>query len=149
MKRGRILGIDHGTRRIGLAVSDESRLIARELTIITRKSKVEDFARIRNIIFQERITALVIGIPTNYEGASTQADQVRRWVDHLAETISDCPIALWDEQLSSVDAHELARDRRRKPSAPVDDLAARVILQSYLDALRAGLAAPPEGPADS
>jgi RNase H-fold protein (predicted Holliday junction resolvase) len=53
------------------------------------------------------------------------------------------PIVLWDEQLTSVDAVEIARRQRRKREAPIDDLAARVMLQSYLDALRDGLAAPP------
>jgi putative Holliday junction resolvase len=138
----RLLGIDHGTKRIGLAVCDTSGLIARELTILKRKSKAEDFARISHILQQERIEAIVVGIPTNYEaheGQYSQADTVRLWVERLAETTS-LPIILWDEQLSSADARELARSKRRKPTDPIDDLAARVILQSYLDAVRDGLA---------
>ncbi|MBZ0301928.1 MAG: Holliday junction resolvase RuvX [Anaerolineae bacterium] len=138
----RFLGIDHGTKRIGLAVSDASGLIARELTILKRASKTEDFARLGQIIRQEHIEAIIVGAPTNYEahpGQYSQADTVKNWVALLAET-TPLPIVLWDEQLSSADARELARSKRRKPTDPIDDLAARVILQSYLDALRDGLA---------
>lgn len=145
MTSGKLLGIDHGLKRIGLAVCDESRLVARELTIINRKSKAEDFARINHIAAEQRVVAFVVGIPTNYEaapGAYLQADKVKTWVGHLAETTT-LPIMLWDEQLTSEDAHELARQKRRKLDAPIDDLAARLILQSYIDALRDGLA---EGP---
>lgn len=145
MIEGRLLGIDHGLKRIGLAVSDASGLVARELTVIKRKSKAEDFAKINHIAAEQRVIALVVGLPTNYEaapGTHTQADTVRLWVERLRETTT-LPVVLWDEQLSSEDARELARQKRRKPTEPIDDLAARVILQSYLDAVRDGMAAPP------
>lgn len=145
MIEGRLLGIDHGLKRIGLAVSDASGLVARELTVIKRKSKAEDFAKINHIAAEQRVIALVVGLPTNYEaapGTHTQADTVRLWVERLRETTT-LPVVLWDEQLSSEDARELARHQRRKPTEPIDDLAARVILQSYLDAVRDGMAAPP------
>jgi RNase H-fold protein (predicted Holliday junction resolvase) len=70
---------------------------------------------------------------------------VRAWVEHL-RAATTLPIVLWDEQLTTVDAQDLARSLRRKPRAPVDDLAARLMLQSYLDALRDGLAEPPPAP---
>lgn len=142
---GKLLCIDHGLARIGLAVSDLSRLVARELTIIRRKSKREDFARINNIAAEQRVVAIVVGLPVNLDAAPethTQADTVRRWVEHYAATTT-LPIIFWDEQLSSLDARELAKQKRRKPGEPIDDLAARVILQSYLDAVRDGLAEPP------
>lgn len=138
MTSGKLLGIDHGLKRIGIAVCDASRLVARELTIINRASKADDFARINTLAAQENVVGLVVGIPVNYEGSSSQADIVKNWVRHLRKTTS-LPIVLWDEQLTSEDARELARQKRRKPTAPIDDLAARIILQSYLDALRAGL----------
>lgn len=138
----KLLGIDHGLRRIGLATCDPSGLIARELTIIQRRSKAEDFEKINTIIQQERIEGVVVGIPTNYEaheGQQSQAKSVMKWVNQLTEAI-EVPVALWDEQLSSADARELARSKKRKPTDPIDDLAARVILQSYIDAVRDGLA---------
>lgn len=138
---GRLLGIDHGLQRIGLAASDASQMIARELTILQRKSKAEDFARIKNIVSQEKILGIVLGMPYNdsiEEGVHQQADTVRTWAARLAEAIS-LPILLWDEQYSSVDAVELSKQKRRKPRDPIDDLAARVVLQRYLDARRDGL----------
>ena len=121
------VGIDHGLRRIGLATCDVSGLIARELAIIERKSKAEDFELINQTITQEEIEAIVVGIPTNYEALDNQQSQaksVRKWVAQMAET-TDLPIVLWDEQLSSADARDLARSRKRKPTDPIDDLAAR------------------------
>ena len=142
----RLLGVDHGSKRIGLAICDPLGMFARELAIIKRATDEEDFARIRQIVKQEGVEAIVIGIPTNYEahpGQQSQADEVKQWVEALGKQVS-LPMVLWDEQLSSADARELARSKRRKPSDPIDDLAARVILQSYLDALRDGLAQSPE-----
>jgi putative Holliday junction resolvase len=141
----RLLGLDHGSKRIGLAISDPLGMFARELTIIKRTTDEDDFARIRQIVTQEAVEGIVIGVPTNYEarpGQQSQADEVRQWVEALGKQVS-LPLVLWDEQLSSADARELGRSKRRKPSDPIDDLAARVILQSYLDALRDGLAEPP------
>ncbi len=145
MIQGRLLGIDHGLKRIGLAVSDASGLVAKELAIIKRSSRAEDFAKINHIAAEQHVIAIVVGVPTNYEaapGQHTQADTVRLWVERLREMTS-LPIVLWDEQLSSEDARTLARQQRRKFTQPIDDLAARVILQSYLNAVHDGLAAPP------
>lgn len=146
----RLIGIDHGVVRIGVAVSDPLRLVARELTIITRTSKREDFARLNTIAAEQKASAFVVGIPSDFDqrpGEYTQADKVRTWIDRFAETAT-LPIVQWDEQLTSVDAQELAKRLKRPRRAHVDDLAARLILQSYLDALRDGLApAPPEPPA--
>lgn len=145
MNAGRLLAIDHGLKRLGIAVSDPSRLVARELAIIHRKSNVEDLEKISRMIAEQGAVALVIGVPTNYEGSESQAGMVKAWVKRLTKNVP-LPIVLWDEQLTSADARELARQQRRKQDAPVDDLAARVMLQSYLDALRDGLAeAPPAG----
>lgn len=149
MTVGRLLGIDHGLKRIGVAVSDESGLVARELTIIHRKSKKEDFIKLNHIAQEQRVIAIVVGIPSDVDAPPdtyTQADRVRKWVANYSET-TDLPIVLWDEHLSSVDALELARRHRRKSESPIDDLAARLILQSYLDALHDGLATPPPRPA--
>lgn len=141
---GKLLGIDHGIKRIGLAVSDAMGVTARELRIIYRKTRAEDFALLNQIAQAENVVAFVVGIPNNLasEGGHQQADTVRLWISRLQETTS-MPIIEWDEQLTSVDAHELANYLGRKPQMPIDDLAARLILQSYLDALHDGLATLP------
>lgn len=144
---GKLLGIDHGLARIGVAVSDALGVSARELRIIQRTSKKADFALLNQIAAQEGVVAFVVGIPHNDgpPGAHTQADTVRRWIDRFQQATA-LPILEWDEQLSSEDAKELAKQQGRKPTEAVDDLAARVILQSYLDALHDGLATPPPRP---
>lgn len=140
---GRLMGIDHGLKRIGIAVSDSSGLVARELAIIHRKSKAEDFAILRQHIERQGVVALVVGCPIDVErteqGLFSQADKVRNWVEHLRSAVS-LPIILWDETMTSIDAAALARQIGRTPGAPIDDLAARLLLQSYLDAVRDGLA---------
>lgn len=143
---GRLLGIDHGLARIGLAVSDETGLLARELDIIHRRSKREDFEKLLRHAQAQRVVGLVVGLPVNLEATEhtiTHTQKVLNWVEYL-KPHTDLPIILWDEQMSSRDAAELARQKRRTATAPIDDLAARVILQSYLDALRDGLAELPE-----
>jgi putative holliday junction resolvase len=140
--KGKLLGIDHGLARIGLAVSDATGLIARELAIIRRTSKREDFEKINRMAGEQAVVGIVVGLPSNPDASPEQypqANKVRYWVEQFAPTTS-LPIVFWDEQLTSVDAAELARQKRRKPTEPIDDLAARLILQSYLDAVRDGLA---------
>lgn len=142
---GPLLGIDHGIKRIGLAVSDRSWLVAREVMVIRRTTREADYAKINAAALQHHICAFVIGLPSDefrLEGEYTQADTVKLWTARLQETTS-LPIVFWDEQMSSEEAKPLARRARRPADAPIDDLAARIILQSYLDALRDGLAADP------
>lgn len=139
---GKLLGIDHGIKRIGLATCDATRLIAREVAIIERKSRQEDFDAINEIAVQERVIGVIVGVPVNLDESQavhTQVDTVRLWVERYAATTT-LPVMLWDEQLSSEEAKALARQKKRKPTEPIDDLAARIILQRYLDALREGLA---------
>lgn len=136
------MGIDHGLKRIGLAVSDAIGLTARELTVITRTTNAADFARIHQIAREQQVVGIVVGLPVNSEakpGEYTQGDSVRRWIERFGATTS-LPIITWDEQLTSADARELSIQKGRKARDPIDDLAARVILQSYLDAVRDGLA---------
>lgn len=133
--KGRLLGLDHGLKRIGVAVCDELQIIARELTIITRQSKQEDFAKIAQIAQEQGVKGIIIGIPLDLdrqEGEYTRADTVRLWADRLLEVVN-LPVTFWDEQFSSVDAQDIAKQKKRKPTDPIDDLSARVILQRYLD----------------
>jgi putative Holliday junction resolvase len=138
----KLLAIDHGLKRIGLAVSDESGLVARELMVITRKSNREDFERINRVAAEQGVSGIIVGVPERDEietDGTTPADRIRRWIERYAQT-TPLPIVTWDENLTSVDARELSIRKGRKARDPIDDLAARVILQSYLDAVRDGLA---------
>ncbi|MDZ4763914.1 MAG: Holliday junction resolvase RuvX [Chloroflexota bacterium] len=142
----RLLGIDHGLARIGIAAGDTKASLAREVTIIKRRTKADDFARIQQIAAEQRVIAFVVGVPLDAdapEAAFTQADKVRNWIGYLQSALP-YPILTWDEALSSVDATVLSKARGRRPADPIDDLAARVMLQSFLDALREGRASLPE-----
>lgn len=143
---GRLLGIDHGLARIGVAVSDALGIVATELTIIERRSKAEDFATLNKIAEEEAVVAIIVGIP-HYDSPDsiyTQADTVRLWIKRFQET-SPLPIIEWDEQYSSEEAKEIAIRQGRGMRDAIDDIAARVILQSYLHAVNDGLATPPPG----
>lgn len=138
---GRLLGIDHGIKRVGLAVSDISGITARELMILQRASKREDFTKINAIATEQDVIGIIVGIPYHDAppGVYTQADTVRLWMSRLAET-TELPVIEWDEQLTSEDSREIARLQKRAYDAHIDDIAARLILQSYLNALSDDLA---------
>lgn len=139
---GRLIGIDHGLKRIGIAVSDGMGITARELTIIKRTSRQEDFEKINQLAKQENAVGFVIGIPHNpnaHEGAHTQEHTVRAWIAKFQQA-TDLPIAECSEYLTSEEAREIAIQKKRKPRDPIDDLAARIILQSFLDSLSYGSA---------
>ena len=145
---GRLLGIDPGEKRIGIAISDALGISARELEIWLSRGVTADFAHIRAIARRERAVGIVVGLPLNPNapaGIRTQADAVREWIAQMRHAI-DLPIAEVSEYLTSAEARQLAAAQKRKPREPIDDLAARVILQSYLDALSRGAASFPPSP---
>ena len=138
---GRLIGIDHGLKRIGVATCDALGIVATEYTIIENTNDDQIFEQLQSIANQEFAVAFVVGIPLS-DLHPEQAEIVQEWATKLDES-TPLPVLLWDEQLSSRDAKMLAKQKKRKPNAPIDDLAARVILQSYIDAVQDGLAEPP------
>ena len=146
---GRLIGIDHGSQRIGLAISDAMGIGARELTILMSQGDAADFAEIAAIAKRESAVGVVVGIPHNPNapvGAPKQADIVLDWSARLRSALQ-LPVAEVSEYLTSMEAQAMARQLKRDPRHPVDDLAARIILQAYLDALSYGSATFP--PPDS
>lgn len=135
--KGKIMALDLGSQRIGVAVSDATRTIAAAYGIIKHKSRHEDFARYREIIAAEEITLLVVGLPTRADGSdSDTAVWIRQYVAAFQETI-DIPVEFWDESYTTMQAEEsLARrgKRGKKAKERLDAVAAAFILQSYLDA---------------
>jgi putative Holliday junction resolvase len=137
----RFLALDVGDRRVGVAVSDESGLIASPLLVIRRVSKLEDFARIAGLIEQQGAEGLVVGLPLNADGTLTaQAARIKRYATALQEALRaeqlEPSIVFWDERMSTREAQQAmissgrrAKDRR----ANIDAVAAAVILQDYLD----------------
>lgn len=126
----RILAIDHGEVRIGLALSDEGGLVARPLQIIKHISKAEDAKKIVALAQTHGVEKIVIGLPTDSEGGlSHQARKVQRWAEAL-QAATELPLEFWDETFTSQQAERL----KHKRGEAMDDKAAAFILQNYLDA---------------
>jgi putative Holliday junction resolvase len=134
---GRLLGIDHGVKVIGLAICDATGLIARPLQVLERGSKREDFAQINRVNAEREIVGVVVGLPVSPPEITvyTQADQVRRWASRLAAAIT-VPVYLWNERYSSQEAEDILAATRKSRPDRIDDVAAAVILQSFLDTWR-------------
>ena len=137
----RLLGLDVGTKTIGLALSDTRHVIATPLETIRRRRFREDVERLFALIEAHRVGALVVGLPLTLAGKSGPRTQsVRQFARNLA-ALCDLPIAFWDERLSTaaVTREMIAADMTRKRRAEiVDKVAAAYILQGCLDFLARG-----------
>jgi len=139
---GRILALDLGEKRIGVAISDESQTIARSVTVLDRKSRLRDFERIDRIVDENGAILLIVGLPLLTSGEEGEkATWVRDYSANLQQYLA-IPVEFWDEGYTTVQAEASLRERgvhgqqRRKR---VDAVAAAFILQSYLDAQATGL----------
>jgi len=132
----RYLGIDFGTKRLGLSTSDEMGIIAGKYGTIQRKGTRTDLNRLKTIIDHEGIQKVVVGYPRNMDGSSGDtARKVEDFVSKLREHI-DIPVDTWDERLSSISAEKvliMGDVRRNKRKKVIDQLSAVIILQNYLD----------------
>jgi putative Holliday junction resolvase len=138
---GKLLGLDLGTRTIGVAVSDGMRYSATPLETIRRTKFTEDANRLLALIAQNNAVGLVLGLPLNMDGSEgPRVQSTRAFARNLAQK-TDIPIAFWDERLSTaaVTRTLLEADvRRDKRAEVVDKLAASYILQGALERLRRG-----------
>ncbi|MDX1416345.1 MAG: Holliday junction resolvase RuvX [Candidatus Promineifilaceae bacterium] len=134
---GKVMALDLGEKRIGVALSDPSRTIAKSYAVLIRKSRKEDFQRYANIIAQEAIKLLVVGLPVPLSGIEGQrANWVRDYTADLRKHI-EIPVEFWDESFSTKQAEASLRERGlrgKKIKERVDAVAAAFILQDYLDA---------------
>lgn len=134
----RVLGIDFGAKRLGLAVSDRSGTIAQGLALYTRRDLQGDLAHIKALIAQYEISRIILGLPVNMDGSlGAQAQQVLEFEKQLAKL--QIPIELFDERLTTAEAERVllsADVRRRKRRNLRDQLSAVLILQGYLDQQR-------------
>jgi len=132
----RILALDHGTVRIGLAVSDEMKLFAQPLDYLPAEPFAEFVQQLKVIVKEKEVDLIVVGLPRNMDGSyGPAAQRVREFVIALKEAIP-MPIRTWDERLTSVTANRLLTEgnvRGEKRKEKVDKVAAAVLLQSYLD----------------
>jgi putative Holliday junction resolvase len=154
---GRVLALDHGERRIGVALSDELGILATPLCILQRRAP-DRIAAVAELVQEHGVVEILVGFPRTLRGeVGPQARRVARFVDDLRRAV-DAPVRLWDEGYSTAEA----RDRlgaTRKPSGGrraragrpvqevhVDAVAAAVILQEYLDSRRSSKSSSPWSP---
>lgn len=132
---GRILAIDHGSRRMGLAVSDALGITAQGLDTLERKNKRADFGRLERTIREYQIKEIVLGNPLRMSGQEgTQSQKVAEFAEELRQRFH-LPVHLWDERLTSAEANRLLRENEvstKRRAQAVDRMAAVLILQSFM-----------------
>ena len=134
----RVLAVDSGEKRIGLAISDVEGKVARSLRIFSHINRLQDAHVIYTTAMEMDVQMIIVGYSVDESG---QPNLAGRRTKHLAEEIrrlGDIPVELWDESLSTKDAQEIRRKagfKRKNRGGHLDDIAAAVILQSYLDVI--------------
>lgn len=135
--RTRLLGVDYGSVRVGLAVSDPERRLASPLAVHQRRGRDRDAEYFRLLMAAEEIGALIVGLPIHLDGREGQkAAEARAFGAWLAET-TKLPVIFWDERFSTVEAESAlwqAGLTHKKRKARRDRVAAQILLQAYLDA---------------
>lgn len=132
----RIVALDHGTRRVGVAVSDELQMIAQPLEYIAPEPFADFLARLKEILREKEASLILIGLPRNMDGSyGPAALKVQEFVAALKDAVT-IPIKTWDERLTTVQAQKFLIEggvRRKQRKEKVDKTAAAILLQSYLD----------------
>ena len=132
------MALDPGERRVGVALSDELRILATPLTILERRSRAHDLANIKDLVEAHDVAEILVGHPRTVRGdIGPEARRAEKLAREIGNAVS-VPVRLWDERYSTVEAAErLARGKRPRGRRPHPDAAAAaVILQNYLDSRR-------------
>ena len=135
----RLIGIDAGTKTLGLALSDVNRGIASPLETIKKTKFTADAARLLEICAEHKIAGMVLGLPINLDGTEGPRAQSTRALARSLNKLSPLPILLWDERLTTAEAARMlisADQTRRRRAEVIDKLAATIILQNALDRMR-------------
>ena len=132
----RVLAIDHGTKRMGIALSDPSGMIAQPLEFIPAEPFAAFLERLKELLVEKEVDMILVGMPRNMDGSyGPAAAKVQEFVAVLKETIA-IPVKTWDERLTSAQANRMlvqADVRRKDRKEKVDKAAAAILLQSFLD----------------
>lgn len=133
----RILALDHGTKRVGVAICDEMEMIAQPLEYIPAEPFDQFLARLKTLIKEKEVELIVVGMPRNMDGSyGPAALKVKEFVAILKDAVA-VPIQTWDERLTTTQAQRLLIQggvRRQQRKETVDRMAAAILLQSFLDA---------------
>jgi len=133
---GRVLGLDVGSRRIGVAVSDPLGITAQGLETLQRRNKRHDYEHLKRVIKEYQVKEIVVGLPLRMSGAEgTQSEKMRAFADELHKKFG-LPVHLWDERLTSAEANRFLRETEmsiEKRGKAVDRMAAVLILQGWME----------------
>ncbi len=143
--RGRVAGIDFGTARIGIAISDPGRSSASPYENYTRRGPQQDARRMRRLVEEERVTLFVVGLPVHLDGRESQSSSRARDFGQWLHEVTRVPVEFCDERFSSVEAEQFLLDAklsRKRRKARIDMLAAQILLSGYLEAVGSS----PQGP---
>ena len=143
------MGLDVGTRTVGIAVSDALGITAQGLTTLRRTNLKSDLAEMKRLVAEHEVTRLVVGLPLNMDGSEGPRAQASRAFGEAAARATGLPLEYQDERLTTVAAERVLLEAdvsRRKRREVIDRLAAQLILQSWLDARRPTQDEEPEVP---
>ena len=147
----RLLGIDYGSRRIGLAISDPDQIIATPLAVVEAEGRpVEDAAKLAQLAPQHEVAEFVIGLPLNKDGSEGKQARVTRQMGEALAHATSLPVHFYDERYTThaaIGAMRQAEVRRRQRGSRLDKVAASLILQAFLDARRHAAAQASDGDA--
>ena len=134
----RVLAIDHGTVRMGIAMSDELKMIAQPLEFIPAEPYSEFLDRLRELLREYEVELILLGMPRNMDGSYGEASAKVRDFEAVLKNSITVPIKTWDERLTSVQANRALSEggaRKKKKRQTGDAMSAAILLQSYLDGL--------------
>ena len=138
--KGRILGVDFGDTRTGLAVSDASRFLASGIGYVSPGGIVKTADKVAEVALEQKVSAIVVGLPKNMDGSEGfRADRCREFANLLRERLPDIPVEMMDERMTTMSASRYLNEtntRGQKRKGVIDTLSAQIILQNALDRLK-------------
>ena len=138
--KGRILGVDFGDTRTGLAVSDTSRFLASGIGYVSPGGIVKTADKVAEVALEQKVSAIVVGLPKNMDGSEGfRADRCREFAELLRERLENIPVAMMDERMTTMSASRYLNEtntRGQKRKGVIDTLSAQIILQNALDRLK-------------
>ena len=138
--KGRILGVDFGDTRTGLAVSDVSRFLASGIGYVSPGGIVKTADKVAEVAREQKVSAIVVGLPKNMDGSEGfRAERCREFAELLRERLEDVPVAMMDERMTTMSASRYLNEtntRGQKRKGVIDTLSAQIILQNALDRLK-------------
>ena len=133
---GRVAGIDYGTVRLGIALSDSRRTIASPFENYTRRSEQADAEYLRRLVAEERVTLLVVGLPVHLDGRESQKSREARKFGQWLTEVTGVPVEFFDERFTTAEAQQFlgeAELTKKQRQTRLDKLAAQILLAAYLE----------------